>query len=135
MLAEQGLLRAYPHRALGLFPARTYPIVDASAATDPEGRREGLLNGAESEIRTAAPALLVIGPKHIDPVVSYGRVPARPAQKLRDRLWSGGWADDSTRWTIRVLTATTGNGGRRRVLWVLSLLGPGRWGPVGGGRG
>jgi hypothetical protein len=116
-LADAGQLRVYPHRVWGIFPARTYPIVDQSVPTDAKARLDSVLEGAEADARTAALALLVIGPDPAWPLVAYGGVPEQQLKELRGRLRAGEWADHATCWTIQVLTGMP-HGGRHNA-WSL----------------
>jgi hypothetical protein len=116
-LADEGQLRLCPHRVLGIFPARTYPIVDTSAATDAKARLDALLKGAEPDARTAALALLVIGPDPAWPLIAYGGVPKQQLKEPRDRLRNGCGAEEPTCWTVQALTGRP-HGGRHNA-WSL----------------
>jgi hypothetical protein len=113
-LAEQGALRVYQRKLLGIFPARSYPITDPTPATDAVARLDGLLHGAEPDRRTGVLALFVLGPGRIRPVgecLDTARGERATLEELRQKLYDSEWAEKSLRLTISDLVALTARHG------------------------
>lgn len=90
-LVERGVLRAAPHRVLGLFPTTRYAELDPSAEREIRARLYDALNGATPTPRTAALVALMDAcdlARKIFPDLDK-KLLKRRAKEITDGEWAG----------------------------------------------